>query len=64
MKSKEFDCVEMKRHGAELVIAETASLTPEQELEYWRNATEVFMREQREARARRSAQQPSRQPIP
>jgi hypothetical protein len=62
MKSKEFDCVEMKRRGAERVVAETAGMTPEQELEYWRLATEALEREQREIRARGASRRPSTQP--
>jgi len=62
MKSKSFDCVKMKHLGAERVIAETAGMTPEQELEYWRIATEALEREQREIRAREATRRPSTQP--
>jgi hypothetical protein len=34
MKNKSFDCVEMKRKGAELVQQRVASLTKAQQLEY------------------------------
>jgi len=46
MKTKTFDCVEMKRRGAEWVQKRLASMTPEQELEYWRQQTEELRREQ------------------
>ena len=39
MKNKSFDCVEMKRKGAELVQQRVASLTKVQQLEYWRKGT-------------------------
>ena len=35
MKNKTFDCVEMKRKGAEAVYQKVASLSIEQQLEYW-----------------------------
>ncbi|MCK9462030.1 MAG: hypothetical protein M0R80_20560 [Proteobacteria bacterium] len=54
--------MEMKRRGAERVVAETAGMTPEQELEYWRLATEALEREQREIRARGASRRPSTQP--
>ena len=48
MKTKTFDCVEMKWRGAEQVQAETAGMTREQEVEYWRVHTEAFKELQRE----------------
>jgi len=35
MKNKSFDCVEMKRKGAEAVYQKVATLSMEQQLEYW-----------------------------
>lgn len=40
MKSKSFDCVEMKRKGAEAVYQKIATLTVEQQLEYWRKGSD------------------------
>jgi hypothetical protein len=40
MKTKSFDCVEMKRLGAERVQKELVGLTPQEQLEYWRQQTE------------------------
>jgi len=40
MKTKTFDCVEMKRRGAEKVQEEIAGMTPAQELAYWQRGTE------------------------
>jgi hypothetical protein len=39
MKNKSFDCVEMKRKGAEVVYQKIASLSLEQQLEYWRKGS-------------------------
>ena len=39
MKNKSFDCVEMKRKGAEAVYQKVASLSVEQQLEYWRKGS-------------------------
>lgn len=43
---KTFDCVEMKRKGAEAVRKRLEGLTPEQELAYWRERTEALRRKQ------------------
>lgn len=52
MKTKPFDCVEMKRRGAELVRQRLAGLTLEQEIEYWRQRSEQFQRDQERLRAK------------
>lgn len=46
MKTKTFDCVEMKRHGAEHVYSIIKDMTPAQEVEYWRKRTEEMRQEQ------------------
>ena len=51
MKTKKFDCVEMKRRGAAKVQETIAGMTPEQELEFWRKQTEELRRRQREIQA-------------
>jgi hypothetical protein len=38
-KKKTFDCVEMKRKGAERVMKRTKGMTPEEELKYWQEGT-------------------------
>ena len=48
MKTKTFDCVEMKRRGAAQVQQKVAGMTPQQELEYWREQTQQLRRRQRE----------------
>jgi len=40
MASKPFDCVEMKRRGAELVQKKLEGKSPAQKLEYWRKGTD------------------------
>lgn len=45
MKSKKFDCVEMKHKGAELVQQRVAALTKAQQLEYWRKGTLALKQE-------------------
>ena len=44
MKTKDFDCVEMKRKGAQKVYAATKGMTVEEEVEYWRKRTEEARR--------------------
>ena len=39
MKTKDFDCVEMKRKGAQKVYEATKGMTVEEEVEYWRRRT-------------------------
>jgi len=41
-KTKTFDCVEMKRRGAERIMAETRGMTFEEEVAYWRKRSEEF----------------------
>lgn len=57
---KDFDCVEMKRKGAERVLEQTRGMTLEQELEFWRTKTETLRQKQHEdierfAREKKSA---------
>lgn len=44
MKTKKFDCVEMKREGARKVFEATKDMTVEQEVEYWQKRTEAARR--------------------
>jgi hypothetical protein len=60
MKVKTFDCVEMKRRGAEQVRQQIAGMSPLQELEFWRNQTEEIRRRQQDIRQKLSLK--SRQP--
>ena len=47
MKTKTFDCVEMKRSGAASVQKAIAGMSPQQELQYWRDQTERLRKRQR-----------------
>lgn len=53
MKTKTFDCVEMKRKGAERIYQLVKDMTPAEELEFWRRGTEK-LREEIEERKRSS----------
>ena len=55
MKTKKFDCVEMKRQGAEFLREKLAGMTIEQEIEYWRQRSEEFQRDQERLRAQAGA---------
>ena len=46
MKTKTFDCVQMKRLGAAKVLEQTATLTKEQELAFWRERSQHLRRHQ------------------
>ncbi len=45
MKTKTFDCVEMKRRGAARIYERTKDMTLEQKIDYWRRRSLVFQRE-------------------
>jgi hypothetical protein len=51
VKTKTFDCVEMKRRGAEYVYNIIKDMTPQQELEYWRKQTELLRQRQAASRS-------------
>ena len=46
MKTKTFDCVEMKREGARRVYEKTRNMTPAEELAFWRRRTAALRRRQ------------------
>lgn len=43
MKTKTFDCVEMKRRGSERIIKELKNLSAEEQLSYWRKGREEML---------------------
>lgn len=47
MKTKTFDCVEMKQRGAERVVREVEGMTVERQLEYWHRFTEELCERKR-----------------
>ncbi len=55
MKAKTFDCVEMKREAALRVHERLKDMTVEQQIEYWRQRSEEFQREQERLRAQAGA---------
>ncbi len=66
MKNKSFDCVEMKRKGAEVIYRKVASLSIEQQLEYWRKGSDSLRKQMKPANQvdrwlgdRKLAQQPN-----
>ena len=50
MRTKAFDCVEMKRQGAELVRKQLEGKSFEEQLEYWRRGTEELKKLQIQVR--------------
>ncbi|MHC4356902.1 MAG: hypothetical protein ACYS0H_29740 [Planctomycetota bacterium] len=50
MRTKTFDCVQMKRQGAELVRRQLEGKSFEEQLEYWRKGTEELRKLQVQAR--------------
>jgi len=48
MKTKKFDCVQMKRLGAAKVREQTATLTREQELRFWQERSQ-YLRQRQES---------------
>ncbi len=54
MKRTEFNCVAMKRKGAELVLAVTATMSKEQELEFWEQQSKRLRERQESLRQRRA----------
>ena len=52
MKTKTFDCVEMKRRGAARIHRETKGMTLEQQIEYWRQRNEELRKWHAQVRKR------------
>ncbi len=46
MKTKTFDCVEMKRQGAEKIRKQTAGMTPEKEIAFWQQRSAALRQRQ------------------
>ena len=53
MRTKAFDCVEMKRRGAELVCKQLEGKSFEQQLEYWQKGTQDLKKLQAQAREKK-----------
>jgi hypothetical protein len=52
MKTKTFDCVEMKRKAAARIHQQIGHLTLDEKVEYWRLRNEEFRAEQEDLAAR------------
>ncbi len=51
MKTKKtFDCVEMKRRGSERIQSLTAGMTIEEQLDFWKERTEMLRNHQKSER--------------
>jgi len=48
MKTKVFDCVEVKRRGARRINRELEGLGSEEQLAYWEKATKELIRRKKE----------------
>lgn len=53
MKTKTFDCVQMKRRGAEWVRKMLEGKSLEQQLEYWSKGTKDLKKLQKQARKKK-----------
>lgn len=53
MKTKTFDCVRMKRQGAERVMKQLEGKSFQEQLEYWQKGTEDLKRRQQELKKTR-----------
>ena len=49
MKTKTFDCVEMKRRGAARIHEQLKNLTIQQKIDYWHRRSQAFRSEQEQA---------------
>ncbi len=55
MKTKTFDCVEMMHRGAERIRKETAGMSIQEEVAYWRRRTQELLDHRAERRKLRKA---------
>ncbi len=46
MKTKKFDCIEMKRKSQELIYNKIKKMTPAEELEFWQKGTDSLRQRQ------------------
>jgi hypothetical protein len=56
MKTKPFDCVEMKRNAAERIYEETKNLTLDERIQYWQHKNDdLFRKHQKRNAAKKSS---------
>lgn len=53
MKTKTFDCVQMKRQGAELVRKQLEGKSFQQQLKYWQKGTEELKKLQKQTKGKK-----------
>ena len=53
MKTKTFDCVQMKRRGAEIVQRQLEGKSLKQQLEFWKKGTNQLKELQKKSRKKR-----------
>jgi hypothetical protein len=49
---KTFDCVEMKHRGAERIYKQIVNMTPEEQLAFWQERTELLRKRQQTVKMR------------
>ena len=47
MKKKNFNFIEMKRRGAEIIYKQIATLTPKEQLIFWQKRNELLKKHQK-----------------
>ena len=52
MKTKTFDCVDMKHRGARIVLGQLKGKSKEQQLQYWQKGTEELKQLQQRLRSK------------
>jgi hypothetical protein len=64
MKKKTFDCMEMKRQGARLIMEELSGMTPAEQEAYWKRESDAFHRWRELARKTGPKEPPRLPPLP
>ena len=55
MKTKTFDCVEMKHRGAKKILAKIEHMTKEEVLAFWQERSQILRQRQKTARGQHNA---------
>jgi hypothetical protein len=64
MRKMRFDCVDLQHQGAARTRAETAGMTIEEKLEYWKRHEAAWLKERARAQRRAVEQKPRKQGPP
>ena len=54
LKTKQFDCVKMKRKGSRRVYEQTRRMTTDEELAFWKERTNRLVKQIKSARRKRA----------